>query len=84
MADALRDFLSSWEDVRLVAGECRELDGGRVLVFHHSSGRGKTSGVEMGRLRAEGTYLFHICDGKVTRLVAYFDRDRALAELGLK
>ena len=26
----------------------------------------------MGRLRAEGTYLFHICDGKVTRLVAYF------------
>ncbi len=84
MADALRDFLISWEDVRLVVGECRELDGGRVLAFHHGSGRGKTSGVEMRRLGAEGTYLFHICDGKVTRLVGYFDRDRALADLGLE
>ena len=83
MADRLRDFLSAWEGVRLVADEYRELDGERILVLHRITGRGKTSGLEIGQLRGEGTYLFHICGGAVTRLVAYIDRDRALADLGL-
>jgi ketosteroid isomerase-like protein len=84
MADRLRDYLSAWEGVRLVAEEYRELDGERILVLHRPTGRGKTSGLEVGQLRGEGTYLFHIRGCVVTRLVAYFDRDRALADLGLE
>jgi ketosteroid isomerase-like protein len=84
MAERLRDFLSAWEGVRLVAEEYRELDGERILVLHSLTGRGKASGLEVAQLRGDGTYLFQIRGGAVTRLVAYMDRDRALADLGLE
>ena len=84
MARAMRDWLSGWEDFRVEAGECRELDDERVLVFTRSSGRGKTSGLDLAQMRAEGTDVLRVRDGKVTTLVRYFDRDRALADLGLE
>jgi ketosteroid isomerase-like protein len=84
MAEAWRDWLSAWEDWRVEADEYRELDDERVLVFIHQSGRGKASGLEIGRARAGQANLFHIRDGRVTRLVLYEDRDRALADLGLQ
>jgi ketosteroid isomerase-like protein len=84
VADALHDELRAWEDFRSWSEEYRELDAGRVLVIGHLSGRGKTSGVEVGEIQAKVAALFHIRDGKVTRLVTYWDRDRALADLGLE
>jgi ketosteroid isomerase-like protein len=45
-------------------------------------GRGRASGLEIEQMRGESANLFHIRDGKVTRLVIYFDRDRAYADLG--
>ena len=84
MADALHDELKAWEDFRFWSEEYRELDAERVLVLGHLSGRGKTSGVEVGEMQTKVAAVFHIRDGKVTRLVTYWERDRALADLGLK
>ena len=49
-----------------------------------AAGRGKTSGLELSQIRTQGAHLFHIRDGKVTRLVLYWDRDLVLADLGLE
>jgi ketosteroid isomerase-like protein len=84
MADALHDELKAWEDFRFWSEEYRELDAERVLVIGHHSGRGKTSGVEVGQMQTKVAAVFHIRDGKVTRLVTYWERDRAFADLGLK
>ncbi|HVS29574.1 MAG TPA: nuclear transport factor 2 family protein [Solirubrobacteraceae bacterium] len=83
MAESLRDFLSAWDDFRVHADEYRELDDERVLVLVRRTGRGKASGVELGQMPSNGASLFHVRDGKVTRLVFYRDRERALADLGL-
>jgi ketosteroid isomerase-like protein len=83
MAEAFGGWLGAWEEFRLVADEYRELDAERVLVLDHFSGRGRTSGVDLGRVQAEGAWLFHLGDGKVTRMVRYVDRDHALADVGL-
>jgi hypothetical protein len=72
-------FLSSWEEYRVDADEFRKLDGDRVLVLVRHGGRGKRSGVEIGK--SEGAILFELAGGKVTRLVAYLDRSRAFADL---
>jgi ketosteroid isomerase-like protein len=83
MAESIRDFLSAWEGFRAVADEYRELDDERVLVLTRYNGRGKASGLELEQMRAEGATLYHVRSGKVTRLVFYFDRERALSDLGL-
>jgi ketosteroid isomerase-like protein len=84
MARAMREFLTAWEGYRVEAEECRQLDDERVLVLIHRSARGKTSGLEVEQLRSKGAQLFHLRDGNVTRLVLYWDRTRALADLGLE
>jgi ketosteroid isomerase-like protein len=83
MAEAFRNFLSAWEEARVEAEEFRELDAERVLVLYHFTARGKRSGLEAGQIRTRGAQLFHVSGGKVTRLVQYFNRERALEALGL-
>ena len=82
---AWRDFLSVWEDYRYVADEFREIDDAQVLVPGHAvGGHGKASRVELGQVdRGRGANLFHIRAGRVAKLVLYWDRDRAFADLGL-
>jgi len=74
MAATWREFLSAWEDYRIFADEYRELDDERVLVLLHAGGRNKTSGLELGQTQARGgTCLFHIHNGRVTKLVVYYE-----------
>jgi ketosteroid isomerase-like protein len=80
MAGEMRDFLSAWQGFHIEAEEYRELDSERILVMTRESARGKTSGVDTGQIRPN---LFHLRGGRVTRLALYWDRDRALADLGL-
>ena len=82
-AELWRNFLNAWEGYRSEAEEYRELDDERVLVLIRRSGRGKRSGIELGQIASEGAVLYHIRSGRVTKQVVYFDRDRALADLGL-
>jgi ketosteroid isomerase-like protein len=83
MTESLRNFLSAWEGFHSVADEYRELDDERVLVLTMYRGRGKKSGLELEQMGAKGAALYSIRGGKVTRLVFYFDRERAFADLGI-
>jgi ketosteroid isomerase-like protein len=83
MAEVARDMLNAFQDWRDEAEEYRELPDGRVFVLDRLSGRGKASGIDVGHMRAHGVHVFDIREGKVTRLVYYNDRERALADLGL-
>jgi ketosteroid isomerase-like protein len=83
MAASVRDFMSAWEDYGIKAEGFHELDDERVLVLVRLSGRGKASGLEIGDTDARGAEVWHLSDGRVTRLVMYWHRDDALAALGL-
>jgi len=83
MADAFGDWLSAWQDYTVERDEYRELADARVIVLYRRSGRGKSSGLALEDMYANGAILFQIHDGKVTRLLHYLSRERALADLGL-
>ena len=87
MSAAARARLEVLKDVRALAEGCRELDDRRVLVLDRTIGRWKRSGIELGVSKSRpwvGAHLFHIRDGKVTKLVVYGSRDSAVADLGLE
>jgi hypothetical protein len=54
-----------------------------VLVLSHFGGRGKTSGLEVGQMTTRAATLFHIRSSKVKKIVQYFNREHAFADLGL-
>lgn len=83
MATAVRGELNAWEHLEVEADEFRELDVERVLVLDHRRGRGKVSRLELWPTQMQAVHVFHVREGKVVRLVAWRDRDRALTDLGL-
>jgi ketosteroid isomerase-like protein len=84
MASAVGELFSVWEGHRTVIEEIRALDSERVLMLGHTTGRGKTSGLELDQTQRRVAALFQVRDGKVARHVVYLDRADAFADLGLK
>ena len=78
LAEGWRNWLNAFEDFRHEAVEYHELDQERVLVLSVFTGRGRTSGVDIGQTQPKGANLFHVRNGKVTRLVTYLNRAEAL------
>src|SRR5215472_2055749 len=75
MADRYGEWLRGWRDFRGEPEEFIVVDETRILVFVHNTGRGRTSGLRIDQRSVAN--LFHIHGGKVTRLVLYWDRERA-------
>jgi ketosteroid isomerase-like protein len=83
MIEGYRELMNAWEEYRAEPREYRELDGGRVLVLFQLGGRGRTSGLDLGQVRPHAAGVFEVRDGKIGRVALYWDRRRALADLGL-
>ena len=84
MAKAWRDMLGASTDLQSKAECYRELDRERVLALPRLSTRGRASGLDLPEALGRHAALFHIKTGRVIRLALYWDRDRALADLGLR
>jgi hypothetical protein len=84
MAEGWRTWLGAWEGFGIQVDDFRELGEHRVLVLHHYTGRGKSSGLDLGAVHPEAAVLLELHEGKVRRLVGYNQRERALADLGLE
>ena len=84
MTQAWREMLNAWKGYRIEGVRYRTLDDERVLVLSRQTGHGKASGFDLGQMQTENASLFHLTDGKVTRLVVYWDSNHALADLGLE
>jgi ketosteroid isomerase-like protein len=83
MWEGWREILSAWDDWRVREISYRELDGERILALVDFAGRGRASGMDAATLHGRGANLLYLRDGVVTRFVAYWDRERALADVGL-
>jgi ketosteroid isomerase-like protein len=80
-----RDFLTAWNRGGVVVDEYRQLSDRRVLVLlHFGQGRARATDAEDRQRGQTGAQILDVREGTITRLVTYFDRERALDELGLE
>ena len=81
MAKRYGDWLSGWKDFRAELEDLIVVDSTRILVLVHNSARGRVSDLKMDQRSVAN--LFEIDSGMVTRLALYWDRNRALEDVGL-
>jgi ketosteroid isomerase-like protein len=81
MSARYTDWSRGFTDFRAEPERYMIVDDERILVFVRNTGRGRTSGLEFEQRSVAN--LFEVRNAKVVRLVLYWDRNRALADLGL-
>jgi ketosteroid isomerase-like protein len=84
MAEGWSEFLSAWKEHSTHAQSYRQLDDERILALTEGRAQAKRAGIDFSQGMVKTATLFHVRSGRVARLIAYFNRDRALADLGLK
>jgi ketosteroid isomerase-like protein len=80
---AWRNVLSAWGDYRAAAEGYRELDSGDILGLTIFSAPRRAGDTDPTQVLARGASVMRIQEGRVTKLVLFFDRDHAFADLGL-
>jgi ketosteroid isomerase-like protein len=80
MSRRYSEWLSSWNDFSAAPEEYIVVDDKRILVLVHNRGRGRISVLALDERSVAN--FFEIRGGKVIRLVLYWNRERALADLG--
>jgi ketosteroid isomerase-like protein len=73
------EISSTWEELRVLAGEFRDL-GDRVVALGRTEGRGRGSGVQVD---SPIGVIYDFRDGKMSRVRAYLDHGEALRAAGL-
>jgi ketosteroid isomerase-like protein len=82
MAEGYREWLRAWREFRAEPEEYLLVDDERVLVLVRNSGRGRVSGLEIAERTVAN--LFHVQEGRVTRIVVYLDREHAFRDVGIR
>jgi ketosteroid isomerase-like protein len=75
MREALRDWPSQWDELRIELIEAAALDQGQVLAMTRQVGRGKGSGVEV---EADIAFVLTVRQGVFTRWRMFTSREEAL------
>jgi hypothetical protein len=84
MARGFSGYIDVYENVRINVEQVHELDDATIVALFRRIGRAKTSGIdELPGREMEGAVIFHLRSGRVSRLVLYFERERALIDLAL-
>ncbi len=73
------EISSTWEELRVLAGEFRDL-GDRVLLLGRTEGRGRGSGIQVD---SPIGVVYDFADAKLSRVLTYLDHGEALRAAGL-
>jgi ketosteroid isomerase-like protein len=74
------DWFAQWQDYRVIGDEFRAVGTDHVFVAGRQAGVGRQSGVEVD---SPGFTVWTFRAGKVVRLLAHYDRAKALEAVGL-
>jgi hypothetical protein len=83
LAETFGEWLSAGSDWKGAADSYLELDSEHVLVPYQSSAPRKAARADPASPPTRGATLFHVRAHRVTKIVQYYDRERAFAELGI-